>query len=174
MTSPRARIVLFAGLLAAATLARAEGWEDFFVPFLGDLRAELADAKAAGRKGVVLMYHFDDCPYCARMKAEVLSRPEVRQAFAKDFAAVAIDTRGAAAVTGPDGRTLPERDFARASGIRGTPTFDFLSPDGTRVYRHVGALYDPEEFILLERFVASGSYRSRTFAEYKLLKPKGT
>lgn len=160
--------------MLAAPLAQAEAWEAFFSPFLGDLRAELADARSAGRKGIVVMYHFDDCPYCARMKAEILSRPEVQQAYARDFVALAVDTRGATTITGADGRSLPEKDYARAQGVRGTPTFDFLSTDGTRLYRHVGALYDPWEFILLERYVASGAYRSSTFAEYKLLKPKGT
>ncbi|MGE5639805.1 MAG: thioredoxin family protein [Clostridia bacterium] len=169
-----ARALLFAAAVIAAPLARAEAWEAFFSPFLGDLRAELADARDAGRKGIVVMYHFDDCPYCARMKAEVLSRPEVQQAYARDFAAFAIDTRGALAITGADGGVLPERDYAKAQGVRGTPTFDFLSVDGKRLYRHVGALYDPADFILLERYVASGAYRSRTFTEYKLLKPKGT
>ena len=169
-----ARFLLAGLLLASATLARSEPWEPFFAPFLGDLRPELAEAKQAGRKGIVLMYHFDACPYCARMKAEILSRPDVQQAYARDFTAFAIDTRGALSVTGPDGRTLRERDYARAAGVRATPTFDFLSLDGTRIYRHTGGIYDPREFILLGRYVASGAYRSQTFADYKLLQPKGS
>lgn len=168
------RTLLLAALLAVATLARAEAWEAFFTPFLGDLRSELADARKAGLKGVVVMYHFEECPYCARMKAEILSRPDVQKAFARDFHAIAVDTRGAVEITGADGRAMPERDFAREQSVRGTPTFDFLSLDGKRIYRHTGAIYDADEFMLLGRYVASGSYRSRTFAEYKLLKPKGT
>ena len=169
-----ARFFLACLLLTSATLARSEPWECFFSPFLGDLRPELADAKQAGRKGVVLMYHFEACPYCARMKAEILSRADVQHAYARNFVAFAIDTRGALSVTGADGRTLRERDFARAAGVRGTPTFDFLSLDGTRAYRHTGGIYDPREFILLGRYVASGAYRSQTFADYKLLQPKGS
>ncbi len=167
-----ARIIVGAALVVA-TAAHAEAWEAFFSPFLGDLRAELAEAKKAGRKGVVVMYHFDACPYCARMKKDILSRPEVQKAFAKDFVAIAIDTRGSLDVTAADGTTLPERDYARAAGVRGTPTFDFIAPDGARLYRHVGALDDPAEFMLLGRYVASGAYRSRNFADYKLLKPRG-
>ena len=172
MRAVLARLAVVAALLAAGA-AHGEGWEPFFAPFLGDLRAELAEAKKAGRKGVVVMYHFDACPYCARMKTEILSRPDVQQAFSREFVAVAIDTRGALEITGLDGKTLPERDHARAAGVRGTPTFDFIAPDGTRLYRHVGALKDPAEFILLGRYVASGEHRSRTFTDYKLLKPKG-
>lgn len=165
--------LLVAASLCLATAVHAEAWEGFFAPFLGDLRAELAEARQAGKKGVVVMYHFEACPYCAQMKRDVLSRREVQQAFAKDFVALAIDTRGALEITGTDGKPLPESDYARAAGVRGTPTFDFIAPDGTRLYRHLGGVSDPAEFILLGRYVASGAYRSRTFADYKLLKPKG-
>jgi len=155
-------------LVALACLpAAAADWEKFFVPTLGDLRAEAADAKAAGRKGVMLMFHFDACPFCKRMKDEVLHRREVQQHFQKHFAAVAIDTRGDLPITGFDGRTLPEKDFARALGIRATPSFLFLAPDGTRLVLHSGGIFDPAEFMLLADYVASGAYRGESFAVYK-------
>jgi thioredoxin-related protein len=155
-------------LLVLSFAARAaEPWEAFFDPFLGDLKSELADARAAGKKGVVVMYHFEECPFCRRMKREVLGRPEVQRAYHRDFTVVAIDTRGAQPITGVDGRTLPENEFARSMAVRATPTFDFYAPDGERVYRHVGGIFDAAEFVLLERYVASGAYRSQTFAQFK-------
>jgi thioredoxin-related protein len=161
------RLALAFALLLALPSQGAEGWEAFFDPFLGDLRAELDEAKRSGRKGAFVMYHFDDCPYCQRMKAEVLSRPEVQQGYRRDFVTLALDTRGAQPITGLDGRVLPENAFAREQKIRGTPTFDFYAPDGERLYRHVGGLFDPAEFLLLGRYVASGAHRTLTFAEYK-------
>ena len=158
---------VFAFLLVALAARAAEPWEAFFDPFLGDLKSELADAKASGRQGVVLMYGFEECPYCQRMKREVLGRPEVQKRFREDFSVVWIDTRGAQPITGLDGRTLPEREFARHVAVRATPTFDFYSADGKRMYRQVGAIFDPAEFVLLERYVASGAYRSQTFAQFK-------
>lgn len=161
------RLALAFLLLVALPSQGAEGWEAFFDPFLGDLRAELDEAKRSGRTGVFVMYHFDDCPYCQRMKAEVLSRPEVQQGYRRDFVTLAVDTRGAQPITGLDARVLPENAFAREQKIRGTPTFDFYAPDGERLYRHVGGLFDPAEFLLLGRYVASGKRRSLTFAQYK-------
>ena len=158
---------LFFLLLVGASVHAAEPWEAFFDPFLGDLKSELADAKAAGKLGVVVMYHFEECPYCRRMKQEVLGRPEVQQQFHKDFTVVAIDVHGAQAVTGIDGRTLPEKQYARAVGVRATPSFDFYAPDGRRMYRQVGGIFDGHEFALLERYVASGAYRSQSFAAFK-------
>jgi thioredoxin-related protein len=161
------RLLLSLLLFLAAPSWGAEAWEAFFDPFLGDLRAELDEAKRSGRKGAVIMYHFDACPYCQQMKSEVLSRPEVQEGYRKDFVALAIDTRGSQSITGLDGRVLPENAFAREQKIRGTPTFDFYAPDGTRLYRHAGGIFDPAEFLLLGRYVASGAHRSHTFAEYK-------
>jgi thioredoxin-related protein len=160
-----AAALLFA--LACLPAAAAEGWEKFFLPTLGDLRAEAADAKAAGRKGVMLMFHFDACPFCKRMKDEILHRPEVQRHFQQHFASIAIDTRGDLPITGFDGRTLPEKDFARALGIRATPSFLFLAPDGTRLVLHPGGIFDPAEFMLLADYVSSGAYRSESFPVYK-------
>lgn len=176
---PRALRRLVGALLLAAALvpaSAAEGWEGFFELSFGDLRAEAAEARRAGQRGLVLMYHFDACPYCARMKREVLSRADVQSAFRRQFRAIAVDTRGSQEVTGFDGRALPEREFARAAGVRVTPTFQFYAPDGTLLYAQRGALYDPAEFILLGDYVASGAFRSASFADYKLTRqrPRGS
>lgn len=162
--------LLFA--LALGPAGAAEGWERFFELSLGDLRAEAAEARKAGQRGLLLMFHFDDCPYCQRMKREVLSRADVQAAYRGRFRAIAVDTRGAQEVTGFDGRARPERDFARAAGVRGTPTFQFYAPDGALLYTQPGGLFDPADFILLADYVASGAHRSASFTVYKLNRQK--
>jgi len=146
----------------------------FFHPFLGDLEAEAADAKKAGKQAIVVMYEFDDCPYCARMKREVLSRPDVQTYFRKHFQLFQIDTRGDQTITGFDGRNLIEKEFARAAGIRYTPTFIFYGLDGKVLVTQRGAIYDPKQFMLLGEYVASGAYRNRSFAQYLQSKKKGS
>jgi thioredoxin-related protein len=160
-----ARLLFF--LLASTAALAAEPWEAFFDPFLGDLRSELAEAKAAKKTGLLIMYHFEECPYCARMKREVLSRPEVQSAFHRDYVVIALDTRGSQSVTGLDGKALPENQLARELGVQATPSFDFYGLDGAQLYRHVGGIFDADEFLLLGRYVASGEHRSLTFAEFK-------
>ena len=162
--------LLFAFAIAPAQAAG--GWERFFELSFGDLRAEAADAKKDGKLGLVVMYHFEECPYCTRMKREVLSRPEVQAHFRRNFRAIAIDTRGSQQVTGFDGRALPENEYARAIGLRGTPTFQFYGLDGSLLATRAGAIYDPAEFMLLGDFVASGAYRTTSFAVYKQARQK--
>jgi thioredoxin-related protein len=156
--------------LALPLVARATGpeaAEKFFAPFLGDLRAELAEAKSSGKQGVVLMFHFDDCPYCQRMKQNVLSRDDVQAYYARRFVAVPIDTKGSTEITDFSGKTWAEKDFARAVPIRGTPTFVFYGLDGKPVARHVGEIKDPQEFILLGDYVASDAWRKQSFKEFR-------
>ena len=162
--------LLFA--LAIAPAQAAGGWEKFFELSFGDLRAEAADAKKDGKLALVVMYHFEECPYCERMKREVLSRPEVQAHFRKSFRAIAIDTRGSQPITAFDGRTLPENEYARTVGLRGTPTFQFYGVDGTLLATRAGAIYDPAEFMLLGDYVASGAYRTTSFAVYKQSRQK--
>ncbi len=146
-------------MLALAPASAAEDWERFFELSFGDLRAEAADAKKAGQRGLMLMYHFDDCPYCARMKREVLSRPDVQAYYRKRFRVIAVDTRGSQEMTGFSGKALPEKDFARAAGVRVSPTFQFYSPEGKLLATHAGAIYDPAEFMLLADHIKSAAYK---------------
>jgi thioredoxin-related protein len=152
---------------AAPRVEHRDPIDYFFHPFLGDLKAEAADAKKAGKQAIMVMYEFDDCPYCARMKREVLSRSDVQKYFRKHFQLFQIDTRGDQQITGFDGKNLIEKEFARAAGIRGTPTFIFYGlDDGKPLMTWIGGMYDPKQFLLLGEFVASGAYRSRSFAQY--------
>jgi thioredoxin-related protein len=149
-----------------ARTAGPEAAEKFFAPFLGDLRAELAEAKGSGRLGVVAMFHFDDCPYCQRMKANILSRADVQAFYAKRFVAVPIDTKGDTEITDFSGKTWKEKEFARSVPISGTPTFVFYGLDGKPVARHVGEIRDPKEFILLGEYVATDAWRKQSFKEF--------
>ena len=153
------RLLALALFCAACAAAAAEPWERFFTPFLGDLRAEADEARKAGKQGLLVMYQFQECPYCAQMKRDVLSRPEVQAAYARRFTAVEIDTRGAQPVTGFDGRTLPEKDFARAQGIRATPTFVFYSLDGRILATSVGTASAPEFILRAERALSMARER---------------
>jgi len=159
-------------LFALAPAYAAETWERFFELSFGDLRAEAADAQKSGKQGLVVMYHFDECPYCARMKREVLSRPEVQAYYHRHFRAISVNTRGAQEVTGFSGKALPEKEFARVAGVRATPSFQFFAPDGTLLATHAGAIYDPAEFMLLGEYVASGAHRNSSFTAYKQSKHK--
>ncbi len=162
------------GLLLVPALAWAQGagakrdpMQHFFSPSLGDLQAEAAAARAAGKQGLCVMYLRDDCPYCERMKANILSLPAVQAHYRQQFAVLAVDTRGALPMVDFAGRPATEKDFARAQGVWVTPTVVFYDLDGRPIARVAGEIRTAEEFTLLGDFVATGAYRTRSFAAYK-------
>jgi thioredoxin-related protein len=169
------RLLALAALLLAPVLAAADAaggakrdpMQHFFTPSLGDLKAEAAEARTAGKHAVFVMYVRDDCPYCERMKRNVLALEPVQDYYRANFAVLAVDLKGAIPIVDFAGQATTEKAFGGAQGIKFTPTIVFYDFDGRPLARHRGEIRDAAEFLLLGRFVASGAYRTHSFAEYK-------
>ncbi len=172
---PLRRLVLAALLLAPAAAtaqstpggAKRDPMQHFFALSFGDLKAEAAEARAAGKRAMFVMYVRDDCSYCERMKRDVLSREAVQDYYRREFAVLAIDVRGAVPVADFAGRGGTEKSFSAAQGVKLTPTIVFYDFDGKVLARHAGEIRDVREFLLLGEFVASGAYRTQSFAAYR-------
>jgi thioredoxin-related protein len=152
--------------LAASEPATREVPPQLFTADYADYRAALAAAEAAGKLGAVAMFHWNGCPYCERMKRDVLGEEAVRRWYGERFVTFAVDTRSSRRVRDFDGNQPTERAFATESGVRITPTFIFYSRAGTPLYVHRGAIRDPAQFIRLGEYVADGAYRTQSFDVY--------
>jgi thioredoxin-related protein len=164
--------VAAAPALAPAQLPQLYGtqrdpMQHFFSPSLGDLKGELADARRAGKQAAFVMYMRDDCPYCERMKRDILSYTGVQGYYRKHFAVLAVDVKGAVPVTDFAGRQTTEKDFAAAQGVRFTPVIIFYGLDGQPLTRVDGEIRSVEDFMLLGDFVVSGAYKAMKFADYR-------
>ncbi|HYH40525.1 MAG TPA: thioredoxin family protein, partial [Burkholderiales bacterium] len=171
------RHVFLALLLAVTSLyASVATAAQFFALNTGDLKAELADARADKRVGILVFFEQEGCPGCRHMKEHILNRRDVQDYYGKNFVSLAIDINGSVPLKDFTGRDSTEKGYAQISKVRGTPTFIFHDLTGNEIVRIFGPLQTPEEFLLLGQFVASGAYKTRTFAQYKLEKPisKGT
>lgn len=168
-------LVLCAAIPAGAAQTR-DADDHFFSLNTGDLKAELADARKAGKKALFLMFEQDGCPGCIYMKQNVLNRVDVQDFYRARFVNFSINIFGAVPLSDFAGRNHTEKSYAQSAGIKGTPTFLFYDLDGKEVVRIVGPVKDVAEFMLLGEFVSSGAYKSRNFAEYKQtqLKRKGS
>ena len=167
------RLAVLALLLLPA-LAGAQGaapardpMQHFFALSLGDLQADLDEARRAGKRAAFVMYVRDDCPYCERMKKNILSRPDVQAWYRERFALLAVDIRGAVPITDFGGKATTEKDFALAQGVKFTPVIMFYGLDGKPLTRMDGEIRSTEEFMLLGEFVVSGAYTKMKFAEFK-------
>jgi thioredoxin-related protein len=114
----RATILILA--CACAPAALAEG-----------LRAarnlgEDARAAQAARVPLVVLFTQPDCAYCERLRREYLEPMAAQRADR----VVEVDITSEAALAGFDGRSGTHASFARARGVRVTPTLAFLGARG--------------------------------------------
>ncbi len=152
---------------AALGLAYAAPGDAFFDTSLGDYAAELKTAQQQGKQGVLLVFEAEGCPFCKRMRAQVLSQSDVQQYFRRHFSIFSVDLNGSVPVTDFSGKEQTEKAFARALQVRGTPSFIFIGADGREMTRYVGATRDTETFVQLGRYVAEGHWQKTTFEKFR-------
>lgn len=160
------------GWAATPAVATRDAMTHFFDANTGDLKAELADAKAANKKAVLFMYEQEGCPACLYMKQHVLNRVDVQELYRRHFVSFTVDIHGAVVLKDFGGRDITEKAHAANAKVRGTPTFVFHDLTGAEIVRISGAVRDVDEFKLLAEFVATGAYKTRQFAEHKRLQQK--
>ena len=163
-------MVIFAIALMGVGSAWAEVRDPhthFFMPKLGDFKDDLSTARSEGKHGILVMFEMEDCPFCARMKANVLNQSEVQVWYRKHFLIYSLDVKGDAPMTDFKGASTTEKAFALENRARATPAFIFFDLDGAAVARYTGATQSVEEFMLLGRYVVEGHYKTMPFNAYK-------
>lgn len=161
-------MVMLLGLTSLQAAAPRDPYEFFFQQSIGDYAEELAIAKEEGKKGVMLFFEMDDCPFCHYMKNTVLNQPEVQDYYRNNFALFSIDIEGDVEMTDFEGKTMTMKDFSfKLNRVRATPVIAFYDFEGKRIVRFIGKTSGVKEFMQLGRFVAEGKYKNMRFTKYK-------
>ena len=129
-----------------------------------DLREDVRDAARDGRR-VMLYFGQDGCPYCAELMRSGFTQPRIVDRMKKDMVAIAINIWGDREVTGIDGRTQGEKEFARSLKVQFTPTLLFLDERGSVVAR-LNGYYPPHRLEAAIDYVAGKMERKLAFAEH--------
>ncbi|MCW8854187.1 MAG: thioredoxin family protein [Gammaproteobacteria bacterium] len=159
-------IVILNPLLCAADSA-------FFDQSLGNYAEELDAAREDGKKGILLMFEMDECPFCDRMAKTIINQPEVIKFYKQYFYIYRIDIEGDVEITDFHGKVTTEKDFAfRQHRVRATPVIAFFDLQGERIVRYTGATSTVEEFMWLGEFVVKEKYKEMSFTKYKKIKRK--
>ena len=144
--------------------------DDFFDETLNDLEEERTIAKDENKKGILLMFEMDECPFCRRMKKTVLNRKEVQDYFRKNFRILSIDVEGDLELTDFQGKETTQKEFSlKQFRVRATPVFQFVGLDGKPIKngRLTGATKNASEFMLLGKFIVDEENKKQSFSRYK-------
>jgi thioredoxin-related protein len=162
------RWLLLLAFMALPALAEVRDPQThFFMSKMGDFKEELANAKADGKQGVLIMFEMDDCPFCARMKSSILNQSAVQDYYRQHFLLYPMDVKGDTPMLDFKGKETTEKAFSLEQRARATPTFIFFDLDGNAVTRYTGTIQTTEEFLLLGRYVVEGAYKTMPFNVYK-------
>lgn len=120
-----------------------------------DLREDVKEA-TANNKRIMLMFHQEGCPFCAKLIKQTLSNPEVEKAFRSRFEAIELNIWGTREVTDMLGNASTEKEYAIRNKIWGTPTLIFLDEQGQPVARASGFV-PPDNFMKMLENAGSAS-----------------
>lgn len=130
----------------------------FFTQTFGDLPEELQLARDQGKLGMLLFFEAESCPYCQHMLRRIFNQPEVQDWYNERFVSIAVDIHGDVELTDFDGITLPSKVFSDHRRIFLTPVVAFTDLNGAEIYRHLGMIETPEEFLLLGEYIEGRHY----------------
>lgn len=140
----------------------------FFNETWGDLPEELVKAKEEGKKGILIFFEMDECPFCHYMKKNVLNQPDVQDFYRKNFLNFVIDIEGDVEIVNLKGETVKQKDFAKKNRVRATPVIAYYNLDGKMIYRHTGKTSGVEEFMWLGEYISNEVYKKKIrFSRYK-------
>jgi thioredoxin-related protein len=154
---------------ASSAAQPRDPYQFFFDQTLNDYREELATAKTRQKKGILMFFEQDECPFCHYMKQNVLNQPGVQEYFRKNFINLAVDIEGDIEITDFEGKVMTQKDYSfRVHRVRATPVFIFFDLEGKRTVKFIGKTFGVDEFMLLGKYVAEGVYKDISFSRYKL------
>lgn len=148
--------------------------QSWFLDSFLELPDDLEEAGAGGKR-FAIMWELDGCPYCRETHLVNFAIPAVTDYIRDNFEILQLDVKGAREVVNFDGAAMSERDLAKISQVRFTPTIQFFPEtideiDGKagrdmEVTRIPGYLR-PFHFLTYFRFVREKQYLKTNFRKY--------
>jgi thioredoxin-related protein len=139
---------------------------DWFKESFLEFEEDVTEAAAAGRR-VMLYFHQEGCPYCARLVEENFTDPELKAYIIENFDGITLNMWGDRPVVSVAGQDFTEKSFAAALQVQYTPTLIFLDENGKVVLR-LNGYYPPQDFRAALDYVAQKLEHELSFSQYRL------
>ncbi|RMG33810.1 MAG: thioredoxin [Gammaproteobacteria bacterium] len=145
---------------------------DWFKESFLDLEDDLQEAIEAGKRGIIVYFGQQRCPYCKKLMDIGFKQPDIVEYIQRHFDVIPIDIWSTEEVTLPDGRTMTEREYSVAMNTNFTPSLVFYDKDG-RVALRLRGYYPPYQLRAAIEYVADGHYLRESFRDYLARGDKG-
>lgn len=148
--------------------------QPWFLDSFLDLREDLAEAAAAGKRFAVI-WELKGCPYCKETHLVNFADPEIQDYVRANFEILQLNLAGARRVTDFDGEEIEERALARKYGVHFTPTVQFFPADPASLSAAGGqevevarmpGYFRPPHFLAMFRYVRERAYETTNFRDY--------
>lgn len=142
--------------------AKAEAPEGY--PFL-TYDEGLRQAQVSGKK-VFVYFGRPGCGFCETTNKQAFSSGPVKLAYREHYILVYVNSESGKRLTLSNGERITEMQLGERMNTFGTPVFLFLEPSGQLIVKRFG-VQSAETFLLLDRFVNQGHYRSLSFSQFE-------
>ena len=129
-----------------------------------DIAEDVQEAKDAN-KHVLLYFHLNECPYCARMLREAFEPEPYASYIQKNFDSIGVNIKGDREIAFTPEVTVMEKELAEKLKVKYTPTIVFLDSNNNAVVR-LNGYRSPQRFKHILDYVQSNAYEKSTLAEY--------
>ena len=140
-------------------------YPDWFTDSFGNLNDALANARDAGKKGLIVYFGQKRCSYCEKFLKYNLEAPDIRNYLQNNFDIVPVDIWGIEDIVTLDGDVLTEREYSVFEGTNFTPSLIFYDLKGDKILRLRG-FYPPYKFRASLKYIVEGFYFKESLREY--------
>lgn len=130
-----------------------------------DLNDDIAEARKAGKTGIMIYTSTKTCSYCIAFIEKSLGDPVIQQRLRRQFDVLGLEVIADTEITDVDGRTYVVKDFLKKYKAYFTPTLLFFGEDG-KLLLSIAGYYPPEKFSRVLDFLEGGHYRQQSWRQY--------
>lgn len=138
---------------------------DWFKLSFLDLHDDIEEAAAAAKKGIIVYFGQEHCPYCKAHLQNNWGDPEIVKYTRENFDVIAVDVKGARNITAIDGTVYEEKAFAVEHRTNFTPSLLFYNAQKETVLKLQG-YHPPYQFRAALEYVSDRHYANESFHDY--------
>lgn len=137
---------------------------DWFKESFLEIQADAQEA-ASANKHVMLFFHLNNCPYCAKMLDSNFLQEPLKTYIQEHFDVIAINVKGDRQVQYNQELSFSEKELADDLDVSLTPTITFINAENKTVARLDG-YRSPEQFKPVLEYVANQAYKTEALSHY--------